>query len=89
MSKTHIMVKRIILWFKIRWKLHRILMNNATAKELVNNVYNAITDKEVLKWIASRQCTAVRDMQCIELRPKDPNDWCCRCLALDHLTHRK
>lgn len=62
-------------------------MNDKTALELVHDKDRALMDREVIKFISQRQCTAIRDQQCIEARPKDPRDWCSRCLALDHLIH--
>lgn len=63
----------------------RTLMNDSTARQLVDDRRNVIVDREVLRFISQRQCTAARSEQCIVERPKDPKDWCCRCLALDHL----
>ena len=85
MAKKRYWLARVLYWIKIRWELHRVLMNDRIAQDLIKKRDQAIVDREVLKWIASRQCTAVRDQHCIELRPDNPKDWCCRCLALDHL----
>ena len=86
MAKKKFWLKRIGFWFYVRWELHKTLMNDKTALKLVHDKEKALLDREVLKWIASRQCTAPRQLQCIEERPKDPKDWCSRCLALDHIT---
>ena len=69
--------------------LHRTLMNGKTAVKFVRYLYNEGLDHEVLRFIADRQCTAVREEQCIVARPKEPKDWCSRCLALDHLICRE
>jgi hypothetical protein len=77
--------KRICFWVHVRWELHKTLMNDKLSVELIHKRDNLIIDREVLRFISQRQCTAPTFDQCINLRPKDPKDWCCRCLALDHL----
>jgi len=76
---------RFGIWVHNRHKLFRTLWNDKTAMEFVKNVQRASMDREVLKFISSRQCTAITQEQCIVSRPKDLNEWCSRCLALDHL----
>lgn len=62
-------------------------MNDKTAMKLVKDISNVAMDREVLRFISQRQCTADRQEQCIVDKPKDPKDWCSRCLALDHLVN--
>jgi hypothetical protein len=67
--------------------LHKTLMNDKTALELVKDREKALMDREVLRFISQRQCSAVRQEQCIVEKPKDLKDWCPRCIALDHLVN--
>lgn len=85
LAKSKFLIVRIFLWFKIRWKLHRCLMNDKGAMAFIRYTDKTSLDREVLKFISGRQCTAARQDPCITVRPKEPSDWCCRCLALDHL----
>ena len=84
MQQRHL-VKRCWLWVKIRLQLHRLLMNSTGAVSFLKYQQKTSQDRDVLRFISIRQCTAARMEQCIVARPKDPNDWCSRCLALDHL----
>jgi hypothetical protein len=78
-------MKRAWRWITIRWKLHRTLMNGRTAVQFVKYLEHYNIDREVLKYIGARECTAARAEQCIVARPANPKDWCSRCLALDHV----
>lgn len=80
-------IARAGMWFGIRARLFRTLMFDKAALQFLRDRDRLALDREVLKYISQRTCTAARQEQCIVERPKDPNDWCARCLALDHLVN--
>lgn len=76
-----------ILGARVRIKMLRILMSDKATLQFLKDRDRLSMDREVLKYISQRTCTAARQEQCIVERPKDPKDWCARCLALDHLVN--
>jgi hypothetical protein len=80
-------IKRLLLWFKIRWELHRILMSDPEARAFMLCKKEYPKFVKTLEVIASRTCTGSNANDCIISRPDQIGKWCSRCLALDVLIH--
>jgi len=76
---------RFFLWLKIRFELHKALMNDRDANLFIQKKNRFPKYSKALEVIASRSCTSQEEQDCVTRRPDRIQDWCSRCLALDVL----